>query len=129
MLGPDGALRPHPVPERQRAELRALLGLRDTLLALRRAEASDAASAETLRQELNDRYDDYAATFGAINRFSVRRRAWVATAEFHPPQGGFGDDPAAADVRALEDFDRARNSATKAVIFAARPGGTDDAAR
>lgn len=123
VLAADGGLTPHPVPDGQRAELRALLGLRDTLLALRRAESAADPGADVLRQQLNERYDAYAETFGAINRFSVRRRAWVATAEFRPPQGGFGTDPAAADVRALEVFDRSRNSATKADVFAARPEG------
>lgn len=124
VLGQDGRQHAHPVPVGERAELAALLGLRDAMLELREAEASGArARAERLRCELNDRYDAYADTFGAINRFSVRRSGWVPTGEFRPAQGGFAADPSAAAVRALEIFDASRNSASKAELFAARPDG------
>jgi hypothetical protein len=120
----DGSLARLDVPQAQGAELSALLGLRDTLLSLQASEAVSAVDTpqiRALRIELNRRYDAYFDTYGPINRFSVRRTGWVVQAEFHPPQGGFGGDPAASAVRALEDFDRGRNCATKAPIFDPRP--------
>ena len=63
----DGLARPHPVPASQAAELRALLGLRDTARALLDAEAAsseDTPQISELRTDLGRRYDSYLRAFG-----------------------------------------------------------------
>ncbi len=72
----DGLARPFEVPRTQVAELRALLGLRDTAVALLEAEAAspeDTPDTERLRAELTHRYDSYARAYGPLNRFTLRR--------------------------------------------------------
>ncbi|MBO0871810.1 MAG: DEAD/DEAH box helicase family protein [Pseudonocardia sp.] len=120
----------YPVPTSQAGELRALLGLRDTVVQLLEAEAAavdDTPQLDTLRTELNDRYDAYAARFGPLNRFSWRRTGRVDPrtgedkyARIRPRQGGFRSDPFAATVYALEHFDGTRQTASKADIFTRR---------
>ena len=126
----DGVARPFEVPRTQAAELRALLGLRDVAMRLLEAEAAtpeDTRETETLREQLGLRYDRYAATYGPLNRFSLRRtgRADPATGEsamarVAPPQGGFRGDPFAPLVYALEEFQPAGQRAAKASIFTHR---------
>jgi N12 class adenine-specific DNA methylase len=126
----DGAARPYKVPRSQAAELRALLGLRDTAVRLLETEAStpqETPDTQRLRAELGHRYDTYAGTYGPLNRFSVRRtgRTDAVTGEekmarVRPPQGGFRGDPYAPLVYALEDFDPAGQRAAKAAIFTHR---------
>ena len=121
---------PYPVPRSQAPELRQLLGLRDTVLALLDAESAsldDTPELERLRQELGRRYDAYHHSYGPANRFSWRRtgRADPATGEekmarVSPPQGGFRIDPFAPVVLALEEFDPVSQRATKAAIFTSR---------
>ena len=118
------------MPRTQAAELRALLGLRDVAMRLLEAEAAtpeDTRETETLREQLGLRYDRYAATYGPLNRFSLRRtgRADPATGEsamarVAPPQGGFRGDPFAPLVYALEEFQPAGQRAAKASIFTHR---------
>ncbi|TKG61547.1 helicase-related protein [Prauserella endophytica] len=125
-----GREQPHAVPASQAGELRALLGLRDTVVTLLRTEAADlndTTELDALRGELNTRYDDYAARYGPINRFSLRRtgRTDPETGEdkyarIRPQQGGFRLDPYAPTVQALERFDSASQTATKDDIFARR---------
>jgi len=60
-----------------RAELRALLGLRDTALALLDAElatSEDAGLVDDLRADLNARYDAYTARYGPVNRHTRQVR-------------------------------------------------------
>ncbi len=126
----DGAARPYEVPRSQAAELRALLGLRDTAVRLLEIEASapeETPDTERLRAELGRRYDSYARTYGPLNRFSVRRTGCTDAvtgeekkARIRPPQGGFRGDPYAPLVYALEDFDPAGQRAAKAAIFTHR---------
>jgi N12 class adenine-specific DNA methylase len=126
----DGAAVEYRPPTPQAKELRALLGLRDTAVALLEAEATsidDTATVLSLRQKLNEQYDRYAANFGPINRFSERRTGRVDPitgeelhARIRPPQGGFRADPYANVVYALEHFDAATQTATKATIFRER---------
>ena len=136
--GPDGAFtkvvygveQSHEVPASQVAELGHLLALRDTargLLDAEAASAEDTAELSALRAELGGRYDTYLATYGPLNRFSLRRtgRTDTATGEpvmarIRPPQGGFGGDPFAALVYALEQFDPVGQRAAKAAIFRER---------
>jgi N12 class adenine-specific DNA methylase/SAM-dependent methyltransferase len=125
-----GAEQPHPVPAGQAAELRHLLGLRDTARALLEAEAASAEDTPgigELRAELGHRYDHYLVTFGPLNRFLLRGtgRTDPATGEpvmtrIRPRQGGFTADPFAPLVYALEEFDPVGQRATKAVIFRER---------
>lgn len=126
----DGQPQPYAPPKTQAAELRALLGLRDTakrLLENEAATSDDTAELDRLRGELGEQYDAYTAAFGPINRFTlhatgktdpetgepVMRRA-------APAQGGFRSDPWATLVFALERFDEATQTARKADIFTTR---------
>ena len=118
---------PYEPPARQAAELRALIQLRDIALALLEAEAGsvdDTDDIAALRAQLNHSYDQYAATYGPINRFGERRSARVdphtgepAVVRVFPPQGGFRDDPYAPVVYALEHLDPVRKVASKADLF------------
>jgi N12 class adenine-specific DNA methylase len=120
----------HRPPMSQAAELRQLLGLRDTVVALLEAEATsieDSPELDQLRRQLNHRYDGYVRRFGPINRFAWRHtgRFDRATGEEHmarvrPRQGGFGSDPFANLVFALEHFDPLDQRADKADIFRER---------
>ena len=63
-------------PKSHRLELRALLELRDSTRRLLGAEAASAEDTEQiaeLRAQLRDRYGAYAARYGPINRFTLRR--------------------------------------------------------
>jgi len=126
----NGRKVPHEVPKSQVAELRALLGLRDTARALLDAEAAtqdDTPQIGALRAELNRRYDHYLAVFGPLNRYALRRtgRTDPATGEpviarVQPPRGGFRIDPYAPLVSALEEFEPVGQRAAKAAIFRER---------
>ena len=125
----DGLWQDWPCPATQAGELRDLLGLRDTVAALLDAEASsadDTPATTGLRAELNRRYDAYAATHGPVNRTSWKRTGRTdeqgndVLARHRPPQGKFSQDPYAAAVYALEDFDPETGQAAKAVIFTQR---------
>jgi len=126
----SGRAEPLPVPRSQAAELRALLGLRDTAAALLEAEAAlaeDTPDTQRLRGELRVRYDSYVRAYGPLNRFSLRRtgRADPVTgqdkmAQVRPPQGGFRGDPLAPLVYALEEFDPVGQRAARAAIFTQR---------
>ena len=125
----DGMWQDWPCPATQAGELRDLLGLRDTVAALLDAEASsadDTPATTGLRAELNRRYDAYAATHGPVNRTSWKRTGRTdeqgndVLARHRPPQGKFSQDPYAAAVYALEDFDPETGQAAKAVIFTQR---------
>jgi N12 class adenine-specific DNA methylase len=126
----NGVEQGFPVPATQAGELRALLGLRDTYVALLDAEAAaldDTPAIDEARAELNRRYDAYTARWGAINRFSLRRSGRIdpetgdeTYAHIRPRQGGFRYDPHAAAVAGLEDFDPATQTAAKADVFTRR---------
>jgi SAM-dependent methyltransferase len=126
----DGVAGPFEVPHSQAAELRALLALRDTAVALLQAEASaaeDTHDALRLRRQLTIRYDNYVRAYGPLNRFTLRRTGRVdpvtgeqVMARVAPPQGGFRGDPYAPLVYALEEFDPAGQRAAKAAVFTHR---------
>ena len=121
---------PHSVPKSQAPELKALLALRNTVVALLEAEAAsndDTEHMDRLRRDLNRRYDRYVAEFGPINRFNLRRagRPDPETGEpryarVRPPQGQFRSDPFAPVTYALEQFDSTTQKATKTTIFRER---------
>jgi N12 class adenine-specific DNA methylase/SAM-dependent methyltransferase len=126
----EGVVIPHEPPARQAPELRALLGLRDTLVALLEAEAAaidETAEIAGLRARLNEQYDRYVAAYGPINRFTWRPTGRVdpktgepKLARVHPAQGAFRIDPFANAVLALEHFQGSTQTATKASIFRQR---------
>ena len=126
----DGQAIPCQVPGTQAAELRQLLGLRDSVTALLEAEAAsldDTPELDRLRRELGRRYDTYSRAYGPVNRFSWRHtgRADPGTGEeklarIRPTQGGFRTDPFAPVVQALEEFDPVSQRAAKAAIFTRR---------
>jgi N12 class adenine-specific DNA methylase/predicted RNA methylase len=126
----DGQAMPYPVPRRQAVELRQLLGLRDTAIALLEAEAAspdDTPELEQLRRELGRRYDTYVRSHGPVNRFSWRHTGHAdpgtgeqKLARIRPAQGGFRTDPFAPVVQALEEFDPVSQRAAKAAIFTRR---------
>jgi N12 class adenine-specific DNA methylase len=126
----QGLLVPHLVPTTQATELTALLGLRDTTMALLTAEAGNAEDTNQLvelRGRLNTQYDAYAKRWGPINRISTRRTGRVdeATgaerlARISPPQGRFRIDPHSPAVYALEEFDATTGTARKAPIMSGR---------
>ena len=125
----DGFWQDWPCPATQAGELRDLLGLRDTVAALLDAEASSPAGTPAitgLRAELNRRYDAYATAYGPVNRTGWKRTGKTdeegndVLARHRPPQGKFSQDPYAAAVYALEDFDPETGTAAKTVIFTKR---------
>jgi N12 class adenine-specific DNA methylase/SAM-dependent methyltransferase len=116
-------------PRSDRAELAALLGLRDAvgdLLALEAATVDDATTAPA-RAVLNARYDAYVAGYGPLNRFKLVRTGWPdpetgedVMRQARPTMGQFRRDPDYRSVMALEDFDPDTQLATKAAIFSVR---------
>lgn len=122
----DGRLAPvHRAP----GELRALITLRDAAQALIDAESDWDCTDDTLRP-LRERaarlYRDYVATFGPLNRGTLRegkidpdtgapRVSWQT-----PSLGGFRNDPDAAVVLALECYDRDADEAQPAAILTRR---------
>jgi N12 class adenine-specific DNA methylase len=137
----DGEWETYSPPKAQAAELRALLGLRETAVALLEAEAAsldDTPQLDRLRTALNTRYDAYTAAYGPINRFTEapRHRRDPDTGKMvpavdeetgeqllrrkRPSQGGFRHDPFAPVVRALEVFNEETQTGEKADIFRQR---------
>lgn len=139
----DGVVVPFwEVDNKASAELRELLRLRDTALRLLDAEGSTTvggatADLDSLRADLNGRYDAYVAAYGPVNRFE-----WLDTGRFktaispdtgeevqtdeqlqrqvRPSLGGFAHDPQSAVVEALESYDPLSRTAKKADIFSRR---------
>ncbi|PSL08153.1 N12 class adenine-specific DNA methylase [Haloactinopolyspora alba] len=127
----DGVLAEQHVPRTQRAELTALLGLRDAARALLTAEAADREDTpeiETQRADLASRYRAYVARFGPINRFTTRptgrtdpETGELKMARVAPPvMRIFRTDPFAALVKGLEHFDEATQTATPATMMSQR---------
>jgi N12 class adenine-specific DNA methylase len=126
-----GTPQPYEPPAAQARELRQLIGLRDTVLALLRAEAASPDDTEEitgLRAELNACYEDYLDRYGPVKRFT-----WAATGRAdpqtgektqsrrRPPQGGFRNDPLYPLVYALEEnYDPGSKTAVRADIFTQR---------
>ena len=119
------------VPRSQQPELRALLGLRDGVVALLEAEAAtveDTQALRGLRSDLAAVYTRYAATFGPLNRVGQRRTGRVdpdtgveRMAQVRPPvMRVFASDPFSATVRALEVYDAQSQTAVGAAILSQR---------
>ena len=109
------------VPDKQAEELRALIGLRDTLRALLSAESasvSDSPQIRELRAELNTQYDDYVVRFkGPLNRYKLTK---TGARNLPPVQHIFRRDPMSAIVRALEVYDPETGTGAKTDIFRKR---------
>lgn len=125
----DGAARPWHCPNSQAAELRHLLRLRDQVIELREAEratTSDTPEIVEQRRVMNAIYDDYAATYGPLNRCDRVRSGRVDDdgeeiwQRRFPGQGGFRNDPFAWWVYALEDYEESTGEATKSEVFTKR---------
>lgn len=126
-----GELQPLDVPAAQVAELRDLLGLRDTVVALLELEAAERDETPVMRSrrdELGRRYRAYLSAFGPITRYTARpigradpSTGQQRTSRSYPRQGGFRDDPYAAAVYGLEHgYDPDRATALPADIFRRR---------
>ncbi|WP_050768369.1 helicase-related protein [Nocardia farcinica] len=130
VLHTDGTYSELKVPSTQADELRALLDLRDTAVALlenEAASAEDSDEIEALRTRLNQRYDRYVERYGAINRCSWHPTGRVDDAgepvmsvRRPPVMRVFRDDPHAPVVLALEDYDATTDSAVKMAIMRQR---------
>ena len=126
----DGHAVPYTVPRTQAAELRQLLGVRDSVTELLDAEGAsldDTPELAELRLDLGRRYDSYVRAYGPVNRFTWRNTGRTdpitgeeKRARVRPAQGGFRTDPFAPIVQALEEFDPVSQHATKAAIFTHR---------
>ncbi|MGC5168719.1 helicase [Luteimicrobium sp. DT211] len=127
----SGLHEPLTVPRTQTGELTALIGLRDAakeLLGLEASTLEDTADVETARATLKTRYETYAATYGPLNRATLRSTGRVdeATGETRmarvrpPVMQIFRRDPFSPLVYALENYDDATSSATPAAIMSQR---------
>jgi N12 class adenine-specific DNA methylase/SAM-dependent methyltransferase len=129
----NGALAPFEVPATQAAEMRALLGLRDTVVELLETEArhrDDIPEIDELRARLNRQYDAYVThpKYGPINRFTWARTGHLdketgeeKLRQTRPPVWRlFRLDAFAASVAALEHFEPDTQTAQKADIFTTR---------
>ncbi|WP_420897631.1 helicase [Cryobacterium tagatosivorans] len=126
-----GQHEPLHVPKNGVTELTALLGLRDAGTALLAAESitvDDTDEIVAARTTLRDRYDTYKATYGPLNRFTLR-----PTGRDDPETGEPGmaritptparilrKDPFGPLVMALENFDEERQSAAPAAMLKQR---------
>jgi len=119
------------VPRSQQGELRALLGLRDGVVAVLEAEAAtvdDTAELRALRATLATAYTGYVAAHGPLNRVGQRRTGRVdpdtgqeRMAQVRPPvMRLFASDPFSATVRALEVYDAQTQTAVGAAILTQR---------
>lgn len=111
----------HDVPASQKKELRHLLKIRDTTVALIDAQALAQPSEEIEhhRSTLNTLYDDYVRRHGPINRFkTIKGTGSRADHRRYPPMGGMrAHDPSFQLVAALEVYDEEHNISRKAPIF------------
>ncbi len=121
-----------PRPKSDRAELAALIGLRDAwaeLLESQATNADDAAFGQA-QATMGRRYDAYRARYGPLNRFRQDRTGKTdpETGEevmrrVAPTMGGFARDPDLPGLFALEMFDPVSQEANKAAIFESRVVG------
>ncbi len=117
---------PHPCTKNRRAELTALCQLRDRVLDYL------AEPDEESRSELAALYDEYAHSFGALNRFELKIRKpgkdedtdddvigeeVTHMKRVHPPTGKFRTDPSWWSVAAIEDFDEETMTGRPAAIL------------
>lgn len=125
----DGALSPLDVPRTQAVELRALLGLRDQISALVKAEATslDDVALDADRSRLHADWQSYVAKYGPINRFTTRRTGRTddngddILAQVLPPTvRRLLRDPHGALTAAIEVFDPMTQTAEPAGLLRRR---------
>ncbi len=144
----NAMLEPLEVPQARQRELRALIGLRDQACKLLEAEAAEPEDTPNLNEQrarLRAAYDRYAAEYGPLNRYELRRTGRFEkildefTGETVRDQNGkpvlgeeimarhrppvmhlFKTDPHQALVMALENFDDADQSAGPAALLTQR---------
>jgi len=131
---PSGVEEDLVVPRSQQHELRALLGLRDGVVAVLEAEAAtaeDTPELHALRTTLATAYTGYVAAHGQLNRVGHRRTGRVdpdtgqeRTAQVRPAvMRLFASDPFSATVRAVEVYDAQTQTAVGAAILTQRVVG------
>ena len=124
----DGQLTPLEVPKPHRAELRSLINLRNQARALVQAEAAtldDTAEIDQARDALASSWRSYAARYGPLNRFILRRTSRVDDETGEPVMARykptaikrFSSDPWMPLVMALENFDDLSQEATPAALL------------
>ena len=123
------AARFEPRPKSDRAELAALVRLRDTAVRVIEVQASshDDDRFAASQAALNQAYDAYVARFGPLNRFRLvptgqddPSTGAPAYRRRHPAMGGFRRDPDFPLVASLEHFDPDAQVAAKAAVFTSR---------
>ena len=126
-IATGGAVEPFEgiVKRESHEEFDALLGIRDTLMALLTAEANDDPRMDALRAELNTRYDAYVDAYGPLNRFTYTKSGSRQQPDM--VRLFVNNDPKGAVVKALEaytpparDVPGDTGSASKASIFSER---------
>lgn len=126
----DGQWEPVKVPKTHRAELRSLLALRDHAVQLVDSENATTGHdphTETARAATKRAYETYTHKYGPLNRFNERATGRVNDdgeaiyARVLPTAVRvFDQDPHAALVFALEDYDAGTGTATQAGILSQR---------
>lgn len=115
--------------DKDNAELRRLIGLRDAAREVLTVQVQGGADADLrgAQATLTDRYDGYLRLYGPINRSSQARTGRVdpttgaeVMRRVRPRMGGFRDDPDWPLVAALEVFDDETQQARPAAIFTDR---------
>ena len=99
--------------------LAALTGLRDRarLVLQSQNEAWPETNRTEARWELNRAYDQFVATYGAINKTTFGETADGSTIRRMPNIVKFREDPDAMLVMSLEDYNEVTGKATKAAIM------------
>jgi N12 class adenine-specific DNA methylase len=126
-----GVREPLEVPRARRAELRALLELRDSARRLLSAEAEtveDTEEIQVLRSDLRSGHDRYVSRYGPINRYTLRPTGRTdpdtgegRVARVEPPVWRImRSDPSSPLVRALELFDEETQTAAPAALLRQR---------
>lgn len=119
----------HLVTVTQSKELKALIGLRNAVLAVLHAEADvnvTDAQVNVLRMILNAVYDRYVKAFGPVNRATITEGApdpetgLPSITRRRPAMGGFRRDPDYVTVLAIEEYDDSTGVAVKGPIFSRR---------
>jgi N12 class adenine-specific DNA methylase len=108
-----GVLAPAPMPKSHVPRVKALIGLRDGLAALRTAERTGAADAEAQRAALRRQWEAFTKQYGPLNlekRSEQQRRrpdgtTYTLTISRRPNLDTFDADPDAPAVAALEHYD------------------------
>lgn len=125
----DGRETRYECPASEAQELRAVVGLRDTLMDLLDRQSKSDIDADHMlqRKRLNRLYDAYVAEYGPLNRYRLVRTGRVnpdsgepTHRRVRPRMGGFAHDPDFYSVLALEAFDPDSQTAVKAPIFTQR---------